>query len=64
MNKVYSFLGGRKIFFALILTGLSTWFVLVEKSDINAWVNFQIWVYGTYSIANVGEHFTNRKTPK
>jgi|TARA_R110000803_G_scaffold62773_1_gene123162 hypothetical protein len=57
MKKVYDFIGGRKLTFALVLTVLATIFVWYSKSTAAEWSNFMIWTFGTYALGNVGEYF-------
>lgn len=50
-------LGGRKLFFAVILTILSSVFAYIKEVEFNDWSNFMIWIYGSYATTNVGEYF-------
>ena len=56
MVKFFEFLGGRKTFFALVLMIIVSGFLFANKCDFSEWSNFVIWVFGTYSIGNMGEH--------
>ena len=61
MKKIYEFLGGRKMFFAMILLIIATIFVFADKSDVSSWSNFVIWVFGSYCVGNGIEHIANKK---
>ncbi len=56
MEKLYGFIGGRKLTFALVLTVLATVFVWFSKLSAEEWMDFMKWIYGTYAIGNVGEY--------
>jgi len=56
MKNFFDFLGGRKMFFALILTIVVSIFLFTDKCDFNQWSNFCIWVFGTYAIGNGVAH--------
>tara|TARA_R110002012_G_scaffold278308_2_gene465879 strand:- start:1293 stop:1475 length:183 start_codon:yes stop_codon:yes gene_type:complete len=58
MNKIYEFLGGRKMTFAIMLFIIATAILWAGKSDFAGWSNFIIWIFGTYAIGNVGEHIS------
>ena len=55
MKKFFSAIGGRKMFFALILMTIVSVFLFTNKCEFEQWSNFVIWVFGTYAIGNVGE---------
>lgn len=57
MNKIYAFFGGRKFFLSLILLGISTYFVFTEKASFEEFSEFIIWVFGFYSVGNVGSKY-------
>tara|TARA_R110000822_G_scaffold47109_3_gene125131 strand:- start:7257 stop:7442 length:186 start_codon:yes stop_codon:yes gene_type:complete len=61
MENIYNFVGGRKMFFAIILMIISTIFLLINKSDFNGWSNFMIWIFGSYAIGNGIEHIATKK---
>tara|TARA_Y100000389_G_scaffold113651_1_gene110754 strand:- start:1783 stop:1980 length:198 start_codon:yes stop_codon:yes gene_type:complete len=56
MNKFFEFLGGRKMFFALILTIVVSVFLFTDKCNFDQWSNFCIWVFGSYAIGNGVAH--------
>lgn len=56
MNKVYEFMGGRKLLFALILTVIASVFVVISKGDFDQWSNFMKWIFGSYAVGNGIEH--------
>ena len=58
MEKMYEFIGGRKMFLALILAMSVTLFLLIEKCDFDQWSNFVIWIFGTYAVGNGVEHLS------
>ena len=58
MNKIYEFLGGRKMTFAIMLFAIATVILWVGKSDFTGWSNFIIWIFGSYAVGNVGEHMS------
>jgi hypothetical protein len=62
MDKMFEFLGGRKMFFAIVLLLIATIFVFTDKSDVAGWSNFVIWIFGSYCIGNGIEHFSNKKS--
>lgn len=57
MGKLYEFLGGRKLSFALIVTVIASVFVWFGKCTAADWVDFIKWVFGIYAGGNVGEYF-------
>ena len=61
MENIYNFVGGRKMFFAIIFMIISTIFLLINKSDFNGWSNFMIWIFGSYAIGNGIEHIATKK---
>jgi len=58
MNKIYEFLGGRKMTLAIFLFVVATVMLWVGKSDFGGWSNLIIWIFGTYAVGNVGEHLS------
>ena len=60
MEKIFEFIGGRKMFFAIILTIIATIFLFVDKSDFGGWSNFMIWIFGSYAVGNGIEHLSNK----
>jgi hypothetical protein len=56
MIKFFEFLGGRKMFFALVLMIIVSVFLIIDKCAFEQWSNFVVWVFGTYAIGNMGEH--------
>ena len=56
MKKFFEFLGGRKMFFALILVLVVTVFLFTNRSDFEQWSNFCIWVFGSYAVGNGVAH--------
>ena len=64
MGKIYNFIGGRKLTFAVILTILATIFVWFSKASAEEWIGFMKWIYGTYALGNVGEYFGKGLTKK
>jgi|TARA_R110000851_G_scaffold142839_2_gene281646 hypothetical protein len=61
MEKLFRLLGGRKMFFAIILLAISTIFLFIDKSDFGGWSNFVIWIFGTYCVGNGIEHISEMK---
>jgi len=61
MNKIYDFLGGRKMTCAILLFLIATTILWVGKSDFSGWSNFIIWIFGTYAIGNGIEHVAKKK---
>jgi|TARA_R110000787_G_scaffold208397_1_gene318321 hypothetical protein len=64
MEKIFKILGGRKMFFAILLTIIATIFLFVNKSDFAGWSNFMIWIFGSYAIGNGIEHISEMKKNK
>tara|TARA_R110000823_G_C15898061_1_gene496678 strand:+ start:219 stop:410 length:192 start_codon:yes stop_codon:yes gene_type:complete len=56
MKKFFEFLGGRKMFFALILVLVVTVFLFTNRCDFEQWSNFCIWVFGSYAVGNGVAH--------
>ena len=56
MNKFFEFLGGRKMFFALILMVVVSVFLFTDKCDFDQWSNFCLWAFGSYAIGNGVAH--------
>ena len=61
MNKIFESFGGRKTFFAILLTIMATIFLFVDRSDFAGWSNFMIWIFGSYAIGNGIEHMATKK---
>ena len=61
MEKLFDVLGGRKMFFAIILLIIATIFLFVDKSDFAGWSNFVIWIFGSYCVGNGLEHLSGDK---
>jgi len=59
MNKFFDFLGGRKMFFALILTLIVSVFLFTDRCNFEQWSNFCVWVFGSYAIGNGVAHIGN-----
>ncbi len=59
MKKAFEFFGGRKVLFALILTGVITAMVFLDKATIDDWTSFMKWVFVGYVGGNAGEHVAN-----
>lgn len=51
---------GSKIKFALLLTGLSSLFLMADKLDGDGWIGFQQWIYTAFALANVAAPFMHR----
>jgi len=65
MEKIFSLVGWRKLFFAIILLTIATIFLFINKSDFGGWSNFVIWIFGTFCVGNSVEHiskFNSKKT--
>lgn len=56
MKKVYDFMGGRKVLFALILTLVISIMVFTGHAQIADWTSFMKWVFIAYVGGNAGEH--------
>jgi len=61
MNKIYDFLGGRKMTCAILLFIIATVILWAGKSDFAGWSNFIIWIFGTYAIGNAAEHVAKKQ---
>jgi len=59
MEKVFSFIGGRKMFFAILLFISSTIFLLIGQAEFRDWSDFVMWIFGIYAVGNTGEHLSN-----
>jgi len=59
MEKVFKFLGGRKMFFAILLFICATGFLLIGQAEFNDWSDFVMWIFGIYAVGNAGEHLSN-----
>mgnify|MGYP001216336140 FL=1 len=59
MEKVFSFLGGRKMFFAILLFICATVFLFIGQADFANWSEFVMWIFGIYAVGNAGEHLSN-----
>lgn len=58
MTKIFDFVGGRKMFFALLLLAIATIFIFSTKDGFDTWSTFVIWIFGTYCIGNSMEHLS------
>ena len=56
MQKLFDFLGGRKMFFAILLFLCATAFLFIGRADFSNWSEFVMWIFGIYAAGNVGEH--------
>lgn len=61
MNKIYDFLGGRKMTLAIFLFIITTVILWVGKADFAGWSNLIIWIFGTYAVGNAAEHVAKKK---
>jgi hypothetical protein len=61
MIRFFEYLGGKKMFFALLLTILITIFLIFGKCTFSEWADFCIWINGAYIVGNGIEHFSKRK---
>ncbi len=61
MQKLFDFLGGRKMFFAIFLFLCATVFLFVDKADFGDWSQFVMWIFGIYAVGNGAEHLAKRK---
>ena len=59
MEKVFSFIGGRKMFFAILLFITATIFLLIGQAEFSDWSDFVMWIFGIYAVGNTGEHLSN-----
>lgn len=64
MNKVYDFLGGRKVLFALILTVIISLMVYTDHAKIKDWTDFMKWVFVAYVGGNGAEHIAKNISKK
>tara|TARA_A100001201_G_C4075715_1_gene197256 strand:+ start:86 stop:277 length:192 start_codon:yes stop_codon:yes gene_type:complete len=60
MQKLFDFLGGRKMFFAILLFLCATAFLFLGKADFNNWSEFVMWIFGIYAVGNGAEHLASR----
>ena len=60
MEKVFSFLGGRKMFFAILLFICATVFLFTGQADFSNWSDFVMWIFGIYAVGNGAEHLAHR----
>jgi hypothetical protein len=59
MEKIYSWFGGRKLFFGLLLFVIATMlFVFSKQTDFEGWSELVMWIFGIYAVGNVGEHLS------
>jgi len=65
MKNFFDFIGGRKMFFALVLTIVVSIFLYSGRCDFDQWSNFCVWVFGSYAIGNgvahIGSGISNSK---
>ena len=59
MEKFFGFLGGRKMFFALVLMLIVSVFLYMGKCEFSQWSEFVIWIFGTCALGNGVEHLAN-----
>lgn len=59
MNKVFEFLGGRKMALAIILFVIATILLWMGKADFSDWSEFIKWIFGIYAVGNGTEHIAN-----
>ena len=57
-------LKSRKLIFAGLCFGLATVALFLGKAEFSAWSDFAMWIFGIYSLGNVGEHLSNTIKPK
>ena len=61
MQKLFDFLGGRKMFFAILLFLCATIFLFVDRASFADWSQFVMWIFGIYAVGNGAEHLATRK---
>lgn len=55
MSTIKDRFSSRKLFFALLLLGLATaYLLLTEDSSFTEWADFAKWIFGIYAAGNVG----------
>jgi hypothetical protein len=59
MEKVFEFVGGRKMFFAIVLLLIAT-IHLIFSGDFQGWSDFTIWIFGSYAVGNGVEHIATK----
>ena len=65
MEKIYSWFGGRKLFFGLLLFIIATLlFIFSKQTDFDVWSQLVMWIFGIYAVGNVGEHLSGSITTK
>jgi hypothetical protein len=64
MKKIYDFLGGRKVLFALILTAIITTMVFFGYAEVSNWTDFMKWVFVAYVGGNGAEHIAQNINKK
>ena len=52
-------IGGRKFFFAIILSVVASVLVIMERISFKEWGDFEILIAGLYIIGNLGTKVTN-----
>ena len=64
MESIYSWFGGRKFFFGLLLFIIATLlFLFSDKTDFDGWSQLVMWIFGIYAVGNVGEHLFLGRLP-
>jgi len=61
-KNAFAHFRSRKFIIAVILTVLSTAFLLLGVIDENTWSELIIWIFGTFAVGNAAEHFARRKS--
>ena len=61
MEKIYKFLGGRKMTLMICLLLVTTVSLIMNKITLQDCGTFVLWVYGIYTIGNAAEHMSLKK---
>ena len=62
MEKLYSFLGGKKMTLMIVLLLVTIVSLFLNKVNLQDCGAFVLWVYGIYTMGNAAEHISNKKT--
>ena len=63
MEKIYEFLGGRKMTLMICLLLATTVSLIMNKIPMQDCGMFMLWVYGIYTVGNAVEHMSPHVDP-
>jgi len=63
MEKLYKFLGGRKMTLTIVLLLTTFTLLMLNKTGLYDYGMFIVWIYGIYTVGNSVEHMSPHIDP-